>query len=134
VVFGDATEVSVCGQQRELETDAQLRQQGVDRADLKPTHSAIVSEICGIDMVPALGHEESERGEAINDCGSRSWPSKSLQELLQDQAGREDRFATSECPPQLRDFQGDVEQVAPQSQRPDTGVDEDAQPRDRSPL
>ena len=129
--------ITVCRQYRELEANAKLCQQGVDRADLKAVPSAGVSEIGGVDVVASIGNEKGQGGEAIDDRVSRSRSPEPLQEFLENEAGREDGFATSESPSQLLHLGLWVGWVPPKRERPDAGVDQPAQsagPRDRSAL
>ena len=133
-MLGNPGEIRVAGEQRQLEANAELGEQGVDRPHLDPASSAVVAEVGGCDVIIPLWLQEGEGGEPLHDrfAGARS--SEALKELLQDQAGREDGFAASQGSCELCDLGRDVGWVAPEGQGPDAGIDEDAQPRDRSPL
>lgn len=85
----DSQKIAVRRQESELEADAQLRQQRVDRADLNPSPPAVVSKVGGGDVVVALRSEEGKSREAVGDRGPRAWTPESLQEFLQNQPGRE---------------------------------------------
>lgn len=89
MVFGDPFEVAVRRQQGELETDAQLREQSVDRADLNTSSPAVVSKVRGGDMVVALRSDAGKSREVADDRGPCARTAEPLQELLQNQPGRE---------------------------------------------
>ena len=132
--LGDPLEIRVRSQQGEFEADAQLCQQSVDRTDLGPASSAVVPKIGGRDVIFPLWLYEGQGGDSVVDRVSCSRSAGTLQEFLQNQSGSEDGFSAPQSSTQLPDLRGDVGLAAPQSQRPDAGVHEEAQPRDRSDL
>jgi hypothetical protein len=67
----------------------ELNQHCVDRSDLDTVPAAGVSYFCGFDVVLAIWLQKREGGESLNQLGSRLRSSEPLQQLLEDQAGRE---------------------------------------------
>jgi len=57
-VLGDTTEILVGGQHRQLMTNAQLRQEGVDRTYLYATAAAPVPQPSGINVIASIGKQE----------------------------------------------------------------------------
>lgn len=133
-MLGDTVKIGVGGQHRQLEADAELCQERVDRSDLNAAPAAIVAKIRGRDVILAFGPQEWEGTETLDDRLASARPPKPLKQLLQDQPGGEHRLLPSEAAPELRELGCDVRPIAPQGERPDTGVDEEAQERDRSRL
>ena len=78
----DSQKIGVGRQQGELGADAQLRQQRVDRADLKSAAATIVPQLGSSNVISALGHEERERRKPLDDCVSRPRPAEPLKQLL----------------------------------------------------
>jgi hypothetical protein len=70
-------------------TEAQLRQQRVDGADLHTLTAAMIAQLRGIDMVAAIGHQERQSRKPLKDRIAGSRTGKSLQEFLQYEPGRE---------------------------------------------
>ena len=132
MVLGDPAKIGIRGQHRQLEADAELSQERIDRAYLDAAPAAVVAQIRGPDVVVAFGPQERERTETLDDRIASARPPKPLKQLLQDQPGGEDRLISSEAAPELRELGCDVRPITPQGERPDTGVDEETQERDRS--
>ena len=71
-----------------------LGQQRIDRADLDTGLATRVAQAGGTDMILAVGLEERQSGEALDDLGARLGPRKALQEFLENQPRRGDDFRT----------------------------------------
>lgn len=67
-------------------SEAKLRKQSVHGIDLYAVAPAIVSKICGCDVVLSFGNQPRQGIEALEDCASPSWPMDSLQQLLKHQS------------------------------------------------
>ena len=131
---GDMAKVSIGRQDREVVTDAKLRQQCVDRTDLNTAPATSVSQLGGIDVVLPGRRQKRQRREAIEDPLGRSGPGKALQKLLQNQAGGEQRLTGLSRAHQFAYFRRREGRIAAKCQRPDAGIDEQAQWRERSAL
>lgn len=83
---GDLLKVAVQGKHRQVVADTKSRQESIDRSDLYAGTAAKVSQICGLDIVIAVGHKKRNRGEPIQNLGSGFRSQKALQKLLQDDA------------------------------------------------
>jgi hypothetical protein len=133
-VFGDHRKIAIGCQHRQIVTEAKLRQESVDCADLDAAAAASVSEFRRVDMVMPVRDEQWQGGEPFDDLRSVPRPGKPLQELLQNEAGCQQLLAGLDGPHQLAYFRRRGWCVAPQRQRPDAGIDEEAQLRERAAL
>jgi hypothetical protein len=106
----------------------------VDRPDLHALSAAVVPQLGRIDVIVAVRHDEGQRRKALDDLGPALGPGEALQELLQDEAGRQECFAALKSPHQHPDLGSIGRPVPPQRERPDAGVDEKAHLRWRSAL
>jgi hypothetical protein len=68
-----------------------LREERVDRSDLKAATAALVAKVCSGDVVFALWHDERQRREPIEDLCSRFRAAEPLKNFLKDQSGRNNR-------------------------------------------
>ena len=93
-------EVRVRGEHRQLVADAKLRQECVNRANLNTTSPADIPQLGGADMILAVWHQERQRGKSFDDCVAGGWAGKSLEQLLEDQPGRDDLLAEIERLPE----------------------------------
>ena len=58
---GNLPEIAIGRQHREVVTEAELREQRVDRTDLDAAAPATVSQLGGRNMVPPIGDEQRQR-------------------------------------------------------------------------
>jgi hypothetical protein len=86
-------EIVISGEQRELMTDAKLREKGIDRAELYPCAPAAIAQVCGLDMVSPIRNEKRQGREPLDDILARTRACEPLQQLLQDQPRRHDDIA-----------------------------------------
>jgi hypothetical protein len=75
-MLGDMAKVSIGRQDREVVTDAKLRQQCVDRTDLNAAPATSVSQLGGVDVVLPCRHQKRQCREAIEDPLGRSGPAE----------------------------------------------------------
>ena len=101
---GDATEILVGGQHRQLMTDAELREQRVDRADLHAGATAAVAQFRRVDVILPVRAEERKNREPVDDIAARAGSRKTLQQLLQDEPGGDDCLAALQRLPQSIDL------------------------------
>jgi hypothetical protein len=106
----------------------------VDRPDLHALSAAVVPQLRRLNVIVAIRHDQRQRRKAIDDLGPTLRPGEALQEFLQDEAGRQKRFAAFDGPHQRPDFGPTGWLVPPQRERPDAGVHEEAHLRWRSAL
>jgi len=76
--------------------NAQLNEQGVDRADLNSRPPAPIAQFRGADVVIAIRYDQRQRAESFNDVLAGARAVEALQELLQHKASRHDRIAAQE--------------------------------------
>ncbi len=127
-------EIAVGAEHHQLVPDAKLREECVDRPDLKAAAAACIAKVRGGNVVFALRHDERQRGEPIEDLCSRLGAAESLEKLLEYQARRKNRPFALKCVRQEVDARIAVVPIAPQGKRPDARVNEDFQRRDRAAL
>ena len=88
--------------------------------------TAGVADFGSFDVILPVGLQKSKRGEPLYELRTCLWPRKTLQELLQNEAGREDLVCTFQCVPQRPDFRRQYLGIATEGKRPDAGIDEQA--------
>lgn len=79
-------EIIVGRQQGQAMTNAKLRDQGVDRADLNAMAPAGIAQCRGFDMVLAVGRNHRQRSKAFDNLLDCARAREALQQLLQDDA------------------------------------------------
>ncbi len=131
---GKVLEIPVCTQHDELVPDAELGEEGIDRAYLDAATTTVVAKICRRGVIFALGHEQRQRSESIENLLSRFRSVESLQDLLENQACGEDRPFVPKSVSQEVHAGMILTTIAAHSKRPDTGVNEEFQSRDRAAL
>jgi hypothetical protein len=131
---GDIAKVPIDRQYREVVVETELRQQRIDRADLNAAASAFVSQSGRVHMVEPVRNEQRQRSEPIEDLLAIPRSGKALQNLLQNQSGGHEFLAGFDGTDQFASFVRRGGWVAPERQRPDAGIDKEAQPRERSAL
>ena len=131
---GDVLEVMVGTQHDELVSNAELCEERVDRADLQAAAATVVAKVGRSCVILALRHDQRQRSESIDDLLSRFRAAESLQDLLENQAGREDRpFVLKSVSEKVHAGMA-LALVTAQGQRPHTGINEELQFRDRAAL
>lgn len=95
----DLAEILIRRQQRQLEADAELREQCVDGSDLHSVSSTFVAKVGGGNVVTPLRLHAGQGGEAVEDRVARSRSVEALKQLLQDESSREDGLITPEASP-----------------------------------
>jgi hypothetical protein len=106
-----------------------LNEHCVDRPDLDTVSAAGVAYFCGFDVVVAIWLQKRKGSESLNQLGSRLWPGKPLQQLLEDQAGSEHLIcAFKGASKNFYGLCGSVS-VTAEGQRPDGGINEQTHDR-----
>ena len=131
---GDIAEVVIGRQHREIVAETELRQQCIDGADLNASASAFVSQFGRVYMVAPVGNQERQRGEPIEDLRAVTRSGETLQQLLQNEPGGYEFVTGFNGADQFASFARRARHVAPERQRPDAGIDKQAQRRERSAL
>jgi hypothetical protein len=126
--------VHVGTQHHEVVPDAKLREKCIDRSDLKAAPAALIAKLRGGSVVFALWHDERQMSEPNEDLRSRFRAVESLEKFLKNQSGGENRFFVLKGVGQEVYARIAVMSVPAQGKRPDTGVNEDLQLRDRAAL
>ena len=127
-------EIVVGRQERKLVADAELREHGVDRADLQAGPATTISQVRGIDVILPVRGQKRQGGEPVDDVFARPRAGESLQQFLQNQPRGQDSVATFEGIAQRPHLWGRCGLVAAECKRPDTRIDEQAHERERSAL
>ena len=65
-------------------TNAKLREDGVNRADLHAGATTAISQFRCIDVILAIWRQKRQRRESLDDLSTRSRTGESLEQLLQD--------------------------------------------------
>jgi hypothetical protein len=133
-VLGRMRKVSIGGQQGELASDAHLRDQCIDRADLHTRSPALVAQLRGGDVIVTVRMHERQRTEPLHDRRPGLGAGKALQQFLKDQAGGHHQLNAGQGVRQHGDFGHHGGRVAAKSERPDARIDEQTHFRDRCAL
>ena len=131
---GDIAKVSVGCQHREVSAYTELRQKRIDRAGLNAAASAFVSQFGSLHMVASVGDQQRQRGEPIENLRTVPRAGEPLQKLLQDETSGHQFFTGLDGTDQFVPFTCHSGRVVPERQRPDAGIDKEAQRRKRSAL
>ena len=131
---GEVLEIPVSAQHDELVPDAESGEEGINRAGLKAATTTVVAKVCRGDVMFALGHDQRQRSESIKDLLSRFRAAESLQDLLKNQASGEDRSFVPKSVGQEVHAGMTLATIAAHGKRPDTGINEELQSRDRALL
>ncbi len=115
-------------------TDAESGKQRVDCRNLNTTSAAVVAQVGRCHMILAVGNQERERSESVQNCLAIFRTRQALQQLLQYEPCRQDRFAGFEGVVECAYLCRSGRRIAPKCQGPNAGVDKQAQSRPRSAL
>jgi transposase len=127
-------EIPVRTQHHELIPDAESGEERIDRADLKAAAATVVAKIRRGNVIFALWDDQRQRSESIEDLLSRFRAAESLQDLLENQACSKDRsFVLKSICQELHAGMA-ISLITAQCKRPDTGINEEPQFRDRAAL
>lgn len=115
---------------------AEACEQGVNGSKLDSVTAARIAKIGSRDMVIAIRHDHRQRRATLHDRVAGRGTAEALKQLLKDEPGRVHGFPGCKRLPQTTGFGSVVgtRGVSPEGQRPDTGVDEETHPRERSAL
>lgn len=127
-------ETPVRGEQGQPSLDTKLGEQGVDRADLHAAPPALVAEPGRLDVIPSIRRHEREHRESSENGVRCPGAAKPLEELLKDQAGREDRLCFPESMREPSDLGCTRRRVSPKREGPNARIDEEIQRRERARL
>jgi hypothetical protein len=111
-----------------------LCEERIDRSDLKAATAALVTKLCSGNVIFALGHDQGQGSESIEDLRSRFRAAESLEKFLKNQAGGENRSLALKSLGQEVHARIAVMPIAAQGERPDAGINEELQLRDRAAL
>lgn len=127
-------EILIAGQQSQVIAYAQLRDQCVHRAKLHASPAAFIAQPgCRNVIVPVRLYEG--KGAKARDYVSGCFGAgESLQEFLEHQAGGDNHFRAGERCNQGLHFGRNGCSIAPKSERPDAGINQETHLRVRSVL
>lgn len=84
-------EVPVDREHGQVMVDTELREQGVDSAQLHAGASASVAKRCSLDMIVPIRYKKGKGRKAIDDVLPRPRTGKALKEFLKDDPGCHDQ-------------------------------------------
>lgn len=114
--------------------NAELGEKGIDGPELQPGSSAGIPEACRFDMIAPVWHDQRQCRKSPDDLVTRAGARESLQQLLEDQAGRYDGPTGMQRVGERVDFRCGLRRITAQCERPHARVDQKAQRRVRSAL
>jgi len=85
-------EISVGCEHGQVVADTKLCQQGVYRSNVHTRAATAIAQVRGPDVIVAIGYQQRDSGESIQNLRARARPQKTLEQLLQHQACRENDF------------------------------------------
>ena len=130
----DAAKIAIRREHRQIVAHTKLREKRIDGADRRAGAPTSVAQFCRVNVVLSVRDDERQGGEAVEYLRPCPGPRESLQQLLQDQSGRQDDILALQGAPQRVDF-GRLRRAIPaERQRPYARVDEEAQSRLRARL
>jgi len=130
----DTLKILIARQHEQAMADAQLSQERIDRAYLNAMTTARVAKRRGFNMIGPVWHEEGKCGEPLQNLLMRLRSREALQQLLQYETCRQDRFAALNRLNQRGDVWSGRRPITSQRKGPDAGVHEETQLRERSDL
>jgi hypothetical protein len=89
-------EIVVGRQQLQLVSYAELRNHGIDRADLQPSTATSIAQIRGVNVILPVRRQEREGHKPFNDVFTCTRAGKSLQQFLQNETCDYDRVTAFE--------------------------------------
>jgi hypothetical protein len=78
--------IVIGGQQLQLVTHAELRNHGVNGADLQSGTTTSIAQICGVDVILPVRSQDWQGRKPVNNVLACARADKSLQQVLQDEA------------------------------------------------
>jgi hypothetical protein len=127
-------EVLIGAEKNEVVPDAELRDQGIDGSNLYTGPATCVSHACRSHMVFAVGLNQCQRSELLDDLFAGLGTREALKKFLQHQTGRDNNVCASKRVLQ-RLYLGLFNlNVASEGKRPDARIDQERHFRERSAL
>ncbi|MEM9595906.1 MAG: hypothetical protein AAGD06_16660 [Acidobacteriota bacterium] len=131
---GGMVEIAIGRQQDQVATQTELGHERVDGAQLDPTPSASIAKLGGLDVVAAIRDDHGKSPETLDQDPSLLGSADSLQQLLEDQARRQDGFSSLQGLPEAQRLRAAVGSIPAKGQGPDASIDKEAQSLLRSDL
>lgn len=122
-------EVVVGAEQDEVVSQAELDENGIDRSDLNTLPSASVANFGRLDVVFAIGLQERQSGEPLDQLSACLGTREPLQQFLEYQPRREHLVCSFKSTPKSLYGLGRAPCVAPEGQRPNGRVNQQAHER-----
>ena len=130
----EVLEVPVGTQHDELVPDAESGKERIDRTNLEAAAATVVAKVrCG-GVIFALRHDQRQRSKSFEDLPSRFRAAESLKDFLENQASGEDRSFVPKSVGQEVYAGMSHTLVTAHGKRPDAGINEELQSRDRALL
>jgi hypothetical protein len=87
---GSRMKVLISGQKRQVVTDAQLCEQGINGSNLYTLSAASIPQCGRVNVIAAIRNQQWQSSEPLDNVRLRFRTVEALQELLQYQAGSDD--------------------------------------------
>jgi len=100
----DVLEVPVGAEKCQTVPDAKLRNQRIDRSSLNSCSTTRVSQRRRLDVIISVRNQERHRGKALENLAACLRPSETLQQLLENESGREDGLASPKAVSERRNL------------------------------
>ena len=130
----DVTKVVVGAEHDQFVAKTQLGQERIDRSDLDPATTAEIAQFRRLYVIVSIRRQQRQHREPLQNGFAIPRAGETLQQFLQNQAGDDDGLAALQRPDETAHCGQIGGRVASESQRPDAGINEEAQPRERSCL
>ena len=114
--------------------DTQLREKGVDRSDLDAAAAALVPQRRSFDVIIAIRRQQGHGRKATDDLIAGFGAGETLQELLQNEAGRYESLIVPKGLDQRRHLPCVRRPITPERERPNACIHKQRQSRARSAL
>lgn len=131
---GDVLEVLISAEERQAVAHTEFRYERINCTDLDSGASARVAQRCSLDVVVPVRNQKRHSGKALENLCTCLRSGEALQQLLENESGSENSFASGKGLSQSGNMRACLRRVPPKRQRPHTGVDEQAHLRERSAL
>jgi hypothetical protein len=132
--ISDPPEIAVACQHRQVMSNAQLSQQGINRSNRQTTPAALVPQFGRGNVIVPIGHQQRHGGKSVENLISKLWARKPLQQFLENKACRNEGLAALYGLDQRHGLARRGQCIAPERQRPNACVDKERQSRVRSTL
>ena len=109
-------EVLIGAEECQAVPDAKLGNQRIDCPYLNSRATTGVAERCSLDVVISVRNQERYGGKPLENLGACLGPSETLQQLLENESGREDSLPAAKRVGKLGNLRNRLRRIPPQCQ------------------